>query len=73
MFNNHEKMNERGSSFPEKNYNRERSGDSGHVNVRDDEDGHLIYIPGDVLQARCKYDRGFLFDCLVAKVKILFR
>lgn len=73
MFNNHEKMNERGGSFPDNNHNRERSGDSGHVNVRDDEDGHLIYIPGDVLQARCKYDQGFLLHFLVAKLKILFR
>jgi CDC-like kinase len=32
---------------------RERS-DSGHVNIRDDEDGHLIYVPGDILQARYK-------------------
>jgi hypothetical protein len=29
--------------------------DSGHVHVRDDEDGHLIYVCGDVLQARCKF------------------
>ncbi len=34
------------------NENRERS-DSGHVNIRDDEEGHLIYVSGDVLQARC--------------------
>lgn len=32
---------------------RERS-DSGHVNIRDDEEGHLIYVSGDVLQARYK-------------------
>lgn len=33
--------------------NRDRS-DSGHVNIRDDEEGHLIYLNGDVLQARYK-------------------
>lgn len=32
---------------------KERS-DSGHVHVRDDEEGHLIYVAGDVLQARYK-------------------
>lgn len=32
---------------------RERS-DSGHVNVRDDEDGHLIYVSGDLLQGKYK-------------------
>lgn len=32
---------------------RERS-DSGHVNIRDDDDGHLIYVPGDTLQTRYK-------------------
>jgi len=35
------------------NEKRERS-DSGHVNIRDDEEGHLIYVSGDVLQARYK-------------------
>jgi len=33
--------------------NRERS-DSGHVNIRDDEEGHLIYVNGDILQAKYK-------------------
>lgn len=30
------------------------SGDRGHK-VRDDEDGHLIYTEGDILQARCTW------------------
>ena len=34
-------------------FKREKS-DSGHVHVRDDEEGHLIYLVGDVLQARCE-------------------
>lgn len=37
----------------QQNDHRERS-DSGHVNIRDDEEGHLIYVSGDVLQARYK-------------------
>lgn len=36
--------------------NRDRS-DSGHVNIRDDEEGHLIYVSGDVLQARYKISK----------------
>lgn len=35
---------------------KERS-DSGHVNIRDDEEGHLIYVAGDILQARYKIKR----------------
>ncbi|CAF0731657.1 unnamed protein product [Brachionus calyciflorus] len=35
---------------------RDRS-DSGHVNIRDDDDGHLIYVPGDTLQSRYKIKR----------------
>lgn len=48
---------ENGHSKSNKSYkhneNRERS-DSGHVNIRDDDEGHLIYVSGDVLQARYK-------------------
>jgi len=41
------------------------SGDRGHK-VRDDEDGHLIYQEGDILQARCTchfvmFSLGLLF------------
>lgn len=36
---------------------RDRS-DSGHVSVRDDEEGHLIYLNGDILQARCKLENN---------------
>ena len=25
-----------------------------HLKIQDDEDGHLIYVPGDVLKSRCK-------------------
>ena len=25
-----------------------------HFNIQDDDDGHLIYVPGDVLKSRCK-------------------
>ena len=46
---------------------RERS-DSGHVNVRDDEDGHLIYVSGDVLQARC----NFTFSCFMFHFQFSF-
>lgn len=34
-------------------HHKERS-DSGHVHVRDDEDGHLIYVPGDLLLSKYK-------------------
>jgi len=44
--------NHKRSRSPSSAY-KDRS-DSGHVNIRDDEDGHLIYVPGDVLQARYK-------------------
>ncbi|CAF0964137.1 unnamed protein product [Adineta steineri] len=29
--------------------NRRDKSDSGHVNIRDDDEGHLIYVPGDIL------------------------
>lgn len=28
-----------------------------HINIQDDEDGHLIYVPGDVLKGRYKIKR----------------
>ena len=27
------------------------------INIQDDEDGHLIYVPGDVLKNRCKWPK----------------
>lgn len=43
----------RKSSSKHSNNKKERS-DSGHVFIRDDEEGHLIYVNGDILQARYK-------------------
>jgi hypothetical protein len=34
-------------------YFKKEKSDSGNVHIKDDEDGHLIYINGDILQARC--------------------
>lgn len=51
--NNYNHAKEYKSTKHKSNENRERS-DSGHVNIRDDEEGHLIYVSGDVLQARYK-------------------
>ena len=30
-------------------------------NIRDDEDGHLIYLPGDLIKGRCKFSVVFFF------------
>lgn len=33
-------------------------GEKSHISrlkIQDDDDGHLIYVPGDVLKSRCKY------------------
>ncbi len=42
------------------NLNKRDRSDSGHVNIRDDEEGHLIYVAGDILQARC--ERNFIIS-----------
>lgn len=54
--NNNYHHHKRSTSTPNKTSRRERS-DSGHVNIRDDDEGHLIYVPGDVLHHRYEIRR----------------
>ncbi|CAF0989710.1 unnamed protein product [Rotaria sp. Silwood1] len=37
--------------------NRRDKSDSGHVNIRDDDEGHLIYVPGDILHRQYEIRR----------------
>ena len=45
---------------PQKHYTFEKvSKYSEHLNIQDDEDGHLIYVPGDLLKQRCNLNELF--------------
>jgi hypothetical protein len=46
---------------PAKHYTFEKvSKYSEHFNIQDDDDGHLIYVPGDLLKQRCNLTLFFL-------------
>lgn len=46
---------------PAKHYTFEKvSKYSEHLNIQDDDDGHLIYVPGDLLKQRCNLNLFFL-------------
>jgi hypothetical protein len=40
---------------PKPNYKIEKVEREYQFNIQDDDDGHLIYVPGDLLKKRCKF------------------
>ena len=43
---------------------------SDNFKIQDDDDGHLIYVPGDVLKMRCEYFL-FLFIYIFSKLNFI--